>query len=244
MSLSSYELLVELEERGILTKEASARTSQVRLELIKEAQRGYIRNMLSKIKGGADDLWQSALGRSTKPPADKTFAQKVVSPRLHPAVPKRAKKGQLPEEPPQGSWSNPLSNYIMALPLLGAAGAGVAGTNEAINALGRAAQRRQIEKSYRQIFDEEPALRDLPEENVREHFNLMARYAPTLASDPMVAASWVSQAKQRGDTLREIQMLTGLEQDVRKARAGTEYIKPDKAISFMSAGIPGMSGEG
>jgi uncharacterized membrane protein YgcG len=48
------------------------------------------------------------------------------------------------------------------------------------------------------MFNETPALANLDPQKVTRHFDVLARYAPSLASDPTVAGAWVKGTVQMG----------------------------------------------
>ncbi len=79
------------------------------------------------------------------------------------------------------------------LPLLGLAAMITAGTTAAKVGLGAISDARlkgQVGKSYSQMFQEYPELQE-DREKATKFFNMMARFAPVLASNPVVAGTWV-----------------------------------------------------
>lgn len=85
------------------------------------------------------------------------------------------------------------------LPLLGVAGLIALGTTASKVGLGLASDLKmsnQVKKSYKQMFKEYPELKEDKGE-VTKFFNIMARYAPVLASNPVTAGTWVKGMKNQ-----------------------------------------------
>jgi len=78
---------------------------------------------------------------------------------------------------------------------LAAAGAGVTGL---IRHSRDKRVRREIESSYKQMFNETPGLDQMDKAKVVRHFGVLARYAPSIAADPTVAGAWVKSTVQMG----------------------------------------------
>jgi hypothetical protein len=99
---------------------------------------------------------------------------------------------------------DPLSwgGYASNLAKLVALGAGLQGAGMAVTGIMRHSRdkemRKNIESSYKQMFDETPGLSNMDPKKVTRHFDVLARYAPSLAADPTVAGAWVKGTVQMG----------------------------------------------
>lgn len=81
------------------------------------------------------------------------------------------------------------------LPVLGLAGlvaAGSAAVKTGINAVSDARTKNELKDSYSGIFQEYPEL-SKDKANATKFFSMMAKYAPSIASNPIVAGTWVKQ---------------------------------------------------
>jgi hypothetical protein len=95
-------------------------------------------------------------------------------------------------------WSGAGKNLMQMLALGGALAAGGAGVTGLIRHSRDKRVRKDIEHSYKQMFNETPALNTLDKEKVGRHFDVLARYAPSLAGDPTVAGAWVHGTVRMG----------------------------------------------
>lgn len=100
---------------------------------------------------------------------------------------------------------------VKGLPgLLGLAGLVALGTTAAkvgLNALGDLKMKGQLNESYRQMFSEFPELKE-DKGQARKFFSMMAQYAPALASNPVIAGTWVKATSDKNIVdPRDIQQL-------------------------------------
>ena len=81
------------------------------------------------------------------------------------------------------------------LPVLGLAGliaVGTAAAKTGVNALSDFQTKRELGKSYKGVFEEYPEL-EKDRENASKFFTMMAKYAPSIATNPIVAGTWMKQ---------------------------------------------------
>ena len=225
MALSSLQLIEQCEQRGLLSKEAADDARRLRETFVKEAARRGVRDIL-------ENMFQRGSAQAAPAPA-KGWFDKLVSPSIH------------PERGGSRQWSDVTSNLAKMLGLAGLTAGAAGGLNMAAHSIGQGRQRAMIERSYESLYDEEPGLHTIDPDKVRRTFGLVARYAPSLAADPTVAASTVHTFVQRGggDIMKDVRALSELEAQIRKAREMTPVVKPEKAIGWAAKGI-GMGGGG
>jgi hypothetical protein len=223
--MNSEKLAYHLYESGMLSKQAMSQVMHVRQRLYKKAMEkqaaGVISWILGKGRAAGDVL--SRLGRSvaetprpigSRVPLHQPGAvEEVITKRLDPqgnivdVLEQRQIEGlPIKEMPaPPVTWMDAAANLAKLTALgtgLGAAQAGVTGAIQSIrdwreeNAL-----RRDIAGSYQQMFAEEPMLGSMDPDKVQKNFDILARYAPSLATNPIVASNWVKQTAGRGGFL-------------------------------------------
>lgn len=104
-------------------------------------------------------------------------------------------KGKKPEKAPEvkSTKLNVKGTMKNVLPLLGLASLVALGTTAAkvgLGAIGNVRTKGQIDTSYSQMFKEFPELSE-DKRKATKYFNMMARFAPILATNPIVAGTWV-----------------------------------------------------
>jgi len=87
--------------------------------------------------------------------------------------------------------SGPIGSLAKLVALGGIISSGAMGAQAIMRHSKEKGLKRDIQASYQQMFDDYPKLHDLDRSKVRRTFGVMARYAPSLAADPMVAGAWV-----------------------------------------------------
>ena len=168
--MNSIEVTRYLYKKGYITKDAALRILKTRKDLIKEATE----EMTNEIFGFKKEAtWP--FGGSTPPPGPPA-----------PPTPKRTPIDL------KGSAKN-------ILPLLGLAGLislGTTGAKVGLGAVADSKMRDEVKDSYRRMFSEYPELKD-ERGSATKFFNMMARFAPVLASNPIVAGTWVKSTMDR-----------------------------------------------
>ena len=220
----SIALLQRLQKQGLLSKEAAADVLQKREELLNAA--------LAK---QASILFR---GLRQAPKVKKPLG---LLERMK--LPGRTPMRGAPED--AGGWSDVTMNLGKILALAGltagaatGASAGVTGLKTSVDEKKR---QRAIESSFQSVKKMVASGRsgspgaesatNLAPAAVRRTFDVLARYAPTLASDPVVAAEYVRhQAAEEGPFATHIQDLARTEQAVRRALEGDPT--PTRKSSF------------
>lgn len=222
MALSSLELIQRCEERGLLTKEAAQEVEAIRKDLIKEAVRG--------------SLWgksKHVVEEGAKKAKKKGFFDKLFGgPELTP--PKGKKSG----------WGDAASNIAKLMALGGLTAGATSGLNFAVGAVKDKRQRKLIQDSFGQIYNEEPGLHTADPEKVQRTFGLIARYAPSMAADPVVAAATTHAFIQRpvGTIMEDVKRLAEVEATITSSKKPTEVFKPDKMVLTVTKAVSGYGG--
>ena len=193
--MNSIELTRKLFAEGYMSKEASIEVLKARDKIINEAlykeataffKTAGIGNILRRWRGGPATLGTSAQK------ANSGFWGKMQAggktPMRTDAEGKRIGAG----------WSDVGANMVKILALAGLTSAGAAG----IDAVQRHRKDRnlqsEIERSYVTMQKTFPRIAEMDQANVRNHFEVLSRYAPSLAANPTVAGSFVSTQATRG----------------------------------------------
>jgi hypothetical protein len=185
MPKSSIELIRDLTERGIFSKEAAVRALKLRESMIKQALKKEAAGLFSKLRRG----FTSAAAPKPSEGIFDRFRHGGFTPK--------------PEGATAPAWGDVGSNITKMLALAGL----TAGATAGISGLSRMSADKHLKddaaNSYKQMFEEYPKLKILaqaPEgaHKVRQNFEVLYRYAPSLAADPMVAGSFVQAQTQMG----------------------------------------------
>lgn len=193
--LSSLELLERCHEKGMISKEAYDRLHAHRKELIKEA---------------VGRLMPRLLGLS-KAPVEKA-APKGFLGNLKDAIgrggitPPKGAKGDVSDA---AGWGDVTGNLGKVLMLAGLTAGGLTGIGAAGGAIKRGLMNKQIDKAYKEMFNEFPELKDRNPNVVRSHFGVLRKFAPSLATNPLVAGSFIrsTTGQAHGIDPNTIQML-------------------------------------
>lgn len=179
MPMSSLKLTSECLRRGLLSKEAGAEVLRTRQKLIEQAMRKEASSLFRAIRGGA-----SQAGKQ------ETVKRGLLS-RL-------GSGGFTPGKGQEVGWGDSVGNMGKMLGLAGLAGGAAAGGSALLQHSQNKKRDENISKSYTQMFEKTPELKEEDPETVKRQFGVLARYAPSLASDPVVAGSWVRQRTEMG----------------------------------------------
>lgn len=198
--MDSLQLIGELEEKGVLTKQAGhrlrlQRTTLIRNELVKEAGK------LGRLLGDAKELLFHGGTRAKERVVD------MANHRLGPAA-YRLGKAEREEGGALGMGTAGL-NIMKLMALAGMASAASAGINAGIRHGRDKRLNSEIESSYGQLgaenpdlakrmSDADPAKAQAARDSARKHFEVLARFAPSLAANPTVAASILGETIMRG----------------------------------------------
>lgn len=202
MSLTSAQLANQLHDQGLLSKEAKERVLAVRRKLYKKALEkhaaGVFDWILDRGRSLASNFSYPGLKNPELPvhPAGATISR--VDPRSGAIshIPIGGQPIEGARRPPM-SWTDMVGN-LAKLTILGTGvGAAQSGVIKAIEQMSankeQAITKRELAESFDQMFEEQPALKTSDPERVQRHFDVLAKYAPSLAKDPTIASNWVKQ---------------------------------------------------
>jgi hypothetical protein len=142
----------------------------------------------------------------------------------------------------EGSWRENVSKALMerVLPTVGVAagiGAGFAGAEKAIGSI---KERFGKQRDFKAMMDANPHLGKMDAGNVQLVYNSMRKAAPALASDPLLAGSFVRKTLEMSDPPyvdpQTTKMLTDAQKNISQSRGG------GMRDVMMGAAIRGMSG--
>lgn len=218
--MNSIEVTRYLYKKGYITKEAALRILKTRRDLVKEATEQMTNEIFGFEKKGA---WPFG--------------------------------GPIPEAIPAAAEKVPFrfgSSAKNILPLLGLAGLvslGTTGAKAGLGAISDARLKNQVKKSYNEMYKEYPELKEEKGQSTK-FFNMMARFAPILASSPIVAGTWVKQMMDKNVVdPTSIQQLISAQKDWENTRAmkspiiGLSRDLPESSKIFEKALRAGMIDE-
>jgi len=170
--MNSIELAKTLHKKGYLSKEAAVRVLRERDKLVKEAlyNEAYA---FFKVAGFRDFFKNlSHAGKNPLPVA----------------------KGVTPKPP---GWSDVGSNLTKILALAGLTSASAAGIEALQDRHSGKKLQKEIERSYSRLTKEQPRIAEMDQDKVRGNFDVLARFAPSLAANATVAAAFVASQGMR-----------------------------------------------
>jgi len=196
--MTSLELVRELYRRGTLTKEAGVALLKKRESIIKQAMSRestlLFRNLFSMSKeAGLGEGFRSLMGKG------KEVAQKAEGLSGPGFFSKLRIGGATPAggDKPMSHWGDVGANLLKMIGIATLSAGATAGVSSLLKAKTDRELRKDIEQSYSKMFTEYPRLNEIEESHpgkVRAHFGVLAKFAPSLAADPMVAGSFVQTA--------------------------------------------------
>ena len=153
----------------------------------------------------------------------------------------RTKDGEIVPDA-TSKWSDVGANLTKILALAGLTTVGAGG----VSALARIPQekrlQREIENSYK-LMKREGRIGEMDKKTVRNHFEVLARYAPSLAANPTVASSFVTSSVSRGliDPMT-VRTLTEAQERIDKVRGYRDKhnLPLDKATAIAQAAMGGV----
>lgn len=177
--MNSVQLTAKCFGKGLLSKEAALDVLEVRNKMIKEAislriGTSFAGKNTKKLTGGGDGFLgklKSSLGMGG--------VERGLS----------GKSGHQPLE-----WSQSVGNLVKLLGAGAALQGGALGVGAIVKHRKDKKLKGQIQQSYGEMMKEYPKLQEKDRGKVSRTFGVLARYAPSLAADPMVAGSWVQTA--------------------------------------------------
>jgi hypothetical protein len=179
--MNSLELARRLYQEGTLTKEAALDVLRAREQLIKQALAAEAQKLWANLGMNKQAGW---LGRGAAAAAKSGFFDKL-------------RHGGLTPRPDAANWSDVGANLLKMLGIAGLSAGVTAGASALLRHRQDRALKGDIERSYQQMFDEYEDLKRLPQDQVQKHFDVLARFAPSLAANPTVAGSFVTETTTR-----------------------------------------------
>lgn len=217
--MSAVDSLITLQKRGYITEEARDRILLKRASIVVSTIANTTSACFSKTAGAFEDV----AGEAMKP---------------HPGIFRRVGRSFV------GSGETGWPEWIANIGKIMGAGAGLAAGNAAVgaagNAIGDLGLRKKIKSSRAEVAnmigEKNPEIRT----QQGEVFDAIARYAPTLASDPLIAAGIVQGiARPSGGMSRSLphvdanfaKSLAEAETRIHESRSSTRFGKMhDKAV--------------
>jgi len=182
--MNSLHLLVECHRRGYLSKEAADSVAEVRERLIMGALKKEAKEFVEALSSREFDKEASSIGSS--------IGSKIVSKY------RSAKSGIEGLATSDGLWERSVRNLALLTGMGAAVGAGGAGVDAFLSHRKDTQTRKRIERSYPQMFKLEPDLNEHDKSTISRNFQVLATYAPSIAANPVVAATWSLEKAIRG----------------------------------------------
>ena len=255
MALSSIELASRCHQRGLLSKEAMDDVLRTRSRLIKEAlakEAGSLfKNLGERVSGAfAHAGPHDPLGRSATPAGELLSSVKkhLGFGGMSGPTPVIARTGKdagkvIGREPL--SWAGAGANIAKMLALGGALAAGSAGAHGLMRHSRDKKLRNEIENSYGQMFHETPGLDNLDKDKVRRNFGVLARYAPSIAAEPVVAGAWVKGTVQMGHIDADaVNKLSATQAIIDRHHEGRALFQPGQFTASVNLARQAMGGSG
>jgi hypothetical protein len=261
MPLSSLELARRCHAKGLLSKEAMDDVLRIRRRLYKKAMEEKAAGFFGTFGKRVIDAGKAVGGKASSFMDDLKgqlgFAGMTgAKPAIHTprTAPTFEEIGTIAKDLPKSpkSWAEFTGDLGKMLAL----GAGLQGAGMGVAGLMRHSRdkevKRDIEKSYKDMFAETPTLANLDPQKVTRHFDVLARYAPSLAADPTVAGAWVRGTVQMGHIdSTAVERLGATQALIDRHHEGRALFQPGHfhaaiglATKAMSGGSGGSSGGG
>lgn len=223
--MDSIKLAARCYNKGLLSKEAMIEVLKTRDRLIKEA---------ISLRMGSRYLGKGAKG-------GEGFMGRLKS-SLGMGGVERASKGAGGTPEPL-EWSQAVGNLVKLLGAGAALQGGAAGVGGIIKHRKDKELKGQIQESYGKMMKEYPKLQEKDRGKVSRHFGVLARYAPSLAADPMVAGSWVQSSVDMNfidpDAIRR---LSDTQTAIDRAHEDRALLKPGQFAKGMQVAQSAMGG--
>jgi hypothetical protein len=180
--MTSLDMVRHLYRRGVFAKQAALDVMHVREGLLKralakEADR-FCTNVLALTKEASIF---DGLGRAPKAAAK---AEGLFAKFRH--------GGPTPAKEP-ASWSDVGANLAKMLGIAGLSAAATAGGSALLKHRRDGRLQQDIEHSYKKMFEEFPRLAEVDPGKVRSRFDVLAKFAPSVAAEPIVAGTYLSR---------------------------------------------------
>lgn len=210
--MDSIKLAAACYNKGLLSKEATIEVLKTRDRLIKEAISLRMGSMFANKAAKGAEKGEGFLGRLKGSLGMGNVEKAGVGTKNAP-------------EPME--WSQTIGNLVKLLGAGAALQGGAMGVGAIIKHRKDKDLQGQIESSYDKMMDVQPALKGVDPGMVSRHFGVLARYAPSLAADPMVAGSWVRHSvSQNYIEPTAIRMLSDTQTSIDRAHEERSLLKP------------------
>ena len=205
--MDSVKLAARCYNKGLLGKEAFEDVPQIRERLIKQAIARKVTGVFVGRASGKSGAFFGGMKKSLLGGGQAKVGKECTVRQLH--------------------WNDAVGNLVKLL----AAGAALQGGASAYSGLTMRrkdkAMKGRIKESYGKMLKEYPDLGDLDKGKVSRHFGVLARYAPSLAADPLVAGSWVKSTAGMGYIDPDaIKRLSDTQSSIDKTHEGRSLIRP------------------
>jgi hypothetical protein len=201
MTVSSLQLVIQCQQKGLLSKEAAVKLLHTREELIKVAMRKQAAILVASIRALNDDEGETkeagfpfGFGRAAQTAKKgEGFLSKLRTGGL---TGRGGKDGA-----GHTGWSDVGLNLGKMLGLAGITAGATAGVGGIIHHSREKKLKGEIDRSYGEVFNQEPRLKELQEEHpgvVERNFGILAKFAPSLAAEPSIAANWLHSSIAQG----------------------------------------------
>jgi len=170
MALSSLDMIMACQQQGYLSKEATADALRRRQQLIKEAMGKYAINIFKAMR---------------RAPATTSSAVKAEKGG---GLLSKLRTGSRTGSPDSAKWSDVTTNLAKMMALAGMTAGATAGLGGLMSHRSAKNLDARVKNSYQEMIKHDTEL-VVPgdREKTQRNFGVLARYAPSLASEPAVA---------------------------------------------------------
>jgi hypothetical protein len=229
--MDSIKLAARCYNKGLISEDGFKDVLRVREHLIKQA---IARSIASR--------WTGKARKAAKGSDGPGFISKLKESLLGGGSARIGKDKGGKDVVSQMGWEHVVGNLVRHLGVGAALTGGAAGTLGLISHHKDKKLKKRIEESYGKMVKEYPKLQEMDSGKVSRHFGVLARYAPSLAADPLVAGSWVQSTAQMGyiDT-DAIKRLSDTQTAIDRAHEGRSLIQPGQFGKGMALAATAMT---
>lgn len=238
--MSSLRLVIECQQRGLLSKEAAESVLAQRNEIIKVAFRKVAAELVESLANLEVENVKEAAGGflAGRGSGAGGFLSKFKS--------GGTSRG--------GGWGDVMSNLTKMVALAGMTAGATTGVGALMQHSRDKKLRGRVQESYKQMFEELPELKEMRETPdgqrlIERNFGILAEVAPSLAAIPAVAGTWI---RSKGiHTRMDPQDIAGLADTQRKIdemhetrRGGGPRLAPFPVHNIVSGAMASGGGGG
>jgi hypothetical protein len=181
MALSSLELIAACQREGLLSKEAAVSVLRTRDRLLKQAiskEANSLFKSLRRVPAGVES--------AVKPAEKAGFFKNLLT-------------GGRTGTPQAAAWSDVTANLAKMMALAGMTAGATAGLGAIMRHSRDSKLQGELQGSYKTMMQDNPELaRPEVRENTRKYFEVLARFAPSIAAEPAAAAPLVTTMSTQG----------------------------------------------